>query len=166
MKNTKTLNVSVSNRDALLDVTLTLTRKWTHTPKEVTELAELAEKRLDRMCMPMGKRKGITATHTSKGLAARAYGHAVNGSVINPASRGGWLACDRLRGCDGLSAAGREAPAADLARARGCGRRGNARGLRHRREAAGRGGGLNVAALMVSFRSLPQFHRWISGAMW
>lgn len=82
MKTTKSLNVSVSNQDALLDVTLTLTGKWTHTAKEVSELAELAEKRLDRMCMPKGQRKGITATHTSKGPAARAYGFAVNGSAL------------------------------------------------------------------------------------
>lgn len=82
MKNTKSLNVAVSNRDALLDVTLTLTGKWTHTAKEVTELAELAEKRLDRMCMPKGRRKGVIASHTSKGAGARAYGFAVNGSAV------------------------------------------------------------------------------------
>lgn len=82
MKNQKSLNVSVSNRDALLDVTLTLTGKWTHTAKEVSELAELAEKRLERMCMPKGQRKGIIATHTSKGPAARAYRYGVNGSAV------------------------------------------------------------------------------------
>lgn len=82
MKNTKPLNVLVSNRDALLDVTLTLTGRWTHTAKEVTELAELAEKRLDRMWMPKARRKGIIAKHTSKGPGARAYGFAVNGSAV------------------------------------------------------------------------------------
>lgn len=82
MNKTKSLNVSVSNRDALLDVTLSLTGKWTHTAKEVTELAELAETRLDRMCMPKGRRKGVIACHTSKGPGARAYGFAVNGSAV------------------------------------------------------------------------------------
>jgi hypothetical protein len=82
MKNTKPLNVLVSNRDALLDITLTLTGKWTHTAKEVAELAELAEKRLDRMWMPKGKRKSIIATHTSKGPTARAYRYGVNGSIV------------------------------------------------------------------------------------
>ncbi len=80
--NTKPPNVSVNNRDALLDLTLTLTGKWTHTAKQVAELAELAEKTLDRMFMPKGKRKGIIATHTIKGPAARAYGFAVNGSAV------------------------------------------------------------------------------------
>ena len=75
MKNQRSLNVLVSNRDALLDVTLTLTGKWTHTAKEVSELAELAEKRLDQMCMPKGQRKGITATDVYKRQGDRGRGH-------------------------------------------------------------------------------------------
>lgn len=91
MKKTKSLNVAVSNGDALLDVSLTLTGKWTHTAKEIAQLAELAEERLDRMWMPKGKRKGIVATHTSKGAAARAYGFAVNGSFVTlRRSADGW----------------------------------------------------------------------------
>lgn len=82
MKKTKSLNVLVSNRDALLEVTLTLPGKWAHSAKEVSELAELAEKKLDQMWMPKGRRKGIIATHTSKGPGARAYGFAVNESAV------------------------------------------------------------------------------------
>lgn len=82
MKKTKSLNVSVSNRDAMLDLTLSLNGKWTHTAKEVLKLAELAEQRLDRMEMPKGVRKGIIATHTSMGPAARAYKFAVCGSAV------------------------------------------------------------------------------------
>lgn len=64
---TKLLNVAVDNRDALLGLTLTLTVKWTHTASDVTQLAERAEKMLDRMWMPKGKRKGIVAIHTIRG---------------------------------------------------------------------------------------------------
>lgn len=82
MKKTNLLNVSVLNRDALLDVTLSLNGKWTHTAKEVLKLAELAEQRLDRMEMPKGVRKGIIATHTSSGPGARAYKYSVCGSAV------------------------------------------------------------------------------------
>lgn len=81
-KKPKSLNVAVTNRDALLDVTLTVTGKWTHTADEVIELAARAEETLDRMWMPMGKRKGIIATHIIKGPTARAYRFAVNGSMV------------------------------------------------------------------------------------
>ncbi len=79
---TKLLNVAVDNRDALLGLTLTLTGKWTHTASDVTQLAERAEKMLDRMRMPKGKRKGIVAIHTIRGPSARAYRFTVNGSIV------------------------------------------------------------------------------------
>lgn len=82
MKKTKLPNVAVTDRDALLDLTLTLTGKWTHTAKEVVKLTELAEQRLDRMEMPKGVRRGIIATHTSRGPGARAYKFPVDGSVV------------------------------------------------------------------------------------
>lgn len=91
MPKTRTLNIAVADRDALLEVTSCLTGKWTHSAGEVAELAEVAEKRLDRMCMPKGKRKGVIATHTIKGPGARAYGFAVNGSVVTlRRSNTGW----------------------------------------------------------------------------
>lgn len=80
--NTKLLNVAVDNRDALLGLTLTLTGKWTHTARDVMELAERAEETLNRMWMPTGKRKGIVAFHTIRGPSARAYRFGVNGSIV------------------------------------------------------------------------------------
>lgn len=80
--NTKLLNVAVDNREALLGLTLTLTGKWTHTARDVTELAERAEETLNRMWMPKGKRKSIVAIHSIKGPGARAYRFGVNGSIV------------------------------------------------------------------------------------
>ena len=79
---TKTPNVAVSNDEALLKLTLTLIGKWTHTASEIRNLAEEAEKRLDRIRMPNSMRKGIIATHIFKGPVARAYGYSVNGSIV------------------------------------------------------------------------------------
>lgn len=64
---TKTPNVSVSNDEALLKLTLTLKGKWTHTASEIREIAEDAEKRLDRIRMPNSMRKGVIATISSRG---------------------------------------------------------------------------------------------------
>lgn len=91
MPKPRTLNVAVTNRDALLEVTSSLTGKWTHSTDQVADLADVAERRLDRICMPKGKRKGVIATHTIKGPAARAYGFAVNGSIVTlRRSNTGW----------------------------------------------------------------------------
>lgn len=79
---TKKLNVPVSNRDALLDVIMSIPGKWAHTAKDVADSAALAEKRLDQMCMPKGLRKGVIARHTTKGPAAAAYRYSVKGSIV------------------------------------------------------------------------------------
>lgn len=79
---TKTPNVAVSNDEALLKLTLTLMGKWTHTASQIRDLAEEAEKRLDRIRLPVSMRKGVIATHIFKGPVARAYGYSVNGSIV------------------------------------------------------------------------------------
>jgi hypothetical protein len=82
------LNVLVSDREALLAVTLPLVG-WAHSAEEVAEVADLAEATLDRMWMPKGKRKGITAVHTSKGPAAYS-GQVIGTTVTLQRTADGW----------------------------------------------------------------------------
>lgn len=81
MKQKKSLNIPVSDREALLHLTLHMRGAWAHSDAEVSKLAEIAEQRLDRMNMPMSKRKGVIATHVTQGPAAGAYRFPVGGAL-------------------------------------------------------------------------------------
>lgn len=95
MKQKKSLNVLVSDKEALLHLTLHMRGAWAHSDAEVSKLAEIAEQRLDRMNMPKGKRKGVIATHVSQGPAARAYRFPVDGSAVTlRRAADGWRVID------------------------------------------------------------------------
>lgn len=90
MKKTKSLNIPVSDRETLLEFTDRMATPWTHSAAELSHLAELAEKRLDKMEMPKGKRQGVIATHTSIGCAhVEQYG-GIGSEVTLRRARDGW----------------------------------------------------------------------------
>lgn len=90
MKKTKSLNIPLSDREALLKLADRMATPWTHSAAELVHLAELAEKRLDKMEMPKGKRQGVIATHTSIGCERVVQYGGTGSEVTLRRARDGW----------------------------------------------------------------------------
>jgi hypothetical protein len=95
MKQKNSLNIPVSDQEALLDLTVHMPGAWAHSDVEVVKLAEIAELRLDQMYMPKAKRKGVIATHVNEGPAARTYRFLAHGSAVTLyRAEDGWRVID------------------------------------------------------------------------